>query len=560
MRNKGFISAVSFPLCLLIAAACSSGQSLGSASEQPTVETVQKAEDAQSPATEKEDAGKLPIVTEPLKLTYWSIFPSKNAETRKNLGEVTAYVELEKRTGIDIEWLHPPIGQEKEQFNLMIASGDIPDMIYFDWMNAPGGPSKYIDDGLTLRLNDIISQYAPNLQAVFDEYPQVNTQARLDDGTLFMFPFVKPDPSIRTYNGPIARKDWLDKLNIDLPVTMDDWYVMLKAFKEQDPNGNGESDEIPFSSIKLDSVKWFAGAWGMKIRMDTQSTNPFYRVGDEVHFAPLEEDYEEYMAVMRQWYSEGLIDPDFAATDGTRQNALISDNKAGVFWGGASGGLGKFLNSIQPIQPEFNLTAVQYPAGKAGINYNTHPDTVNSIPGTGSVITTANKHVEETARLFDYMYSKEGQLLMNFGIEGVTYNMVDGEPVYSDAIFNDPDGRSPDIMVASHTTTPEETSVYASGYYTQMLFLPQQKEALQIWGNGDFSLNMPPITYTSEESQALAAIMNEVNTYVDEMFVRYILGQSGVDDFEAFRANLRSMKIEEALQTAQNALDRYNAR
>ncbi|MDR1559259.1 MAG: extracellular solute-binding protein, partial [Clostridiales bacterium] len=421
-------------------------------------------------------------------------------------------------------------------------------------------PQKYIDDGLILKLNDLIDEKAVNLKAVFVQYPEADVQSRLDDGSLYMFPFIKPDPAIRTYNGPIARKDWMDKLGIDLPVTMDDWYAMLTAFKENDPNGNGEADEIPFSSIKLDSVKWFAGAWGMKLRMDSQSTNPFYRTGQVVHFAPMEKDYEEYLAEMRKWYSEGLIDQDFAATDGTLQNAQITDNKAGVFWGGASGGVGKFLNSMRPIQPDFNLTAVQYPAGKAGINYNTHPDTINSIPGNGAAITTANKHLDETVRWLDYMYSEEGARLMNFGIEGQTYNMVDGEPVYSDAIFNDPEGRSPDVVVASHTTTPEETSVYASGYYTQMLFLQEQKDALVIWGKGDFSLNMPPISYTTDESQRLATIMNEVNTYVDEMFVRYIMGQDGVDDFDAFRQNLSNMGIEEAVSITQAALDRYNAR
>jgi putative aldouronate transport system substrate-binding protein len=93
-----------------------------------------------------------------------------------------------------------------------------------------------------------------------------------------------------------------------------------------------------------------------------------------------------------------------------------------------------------------------------------------------------------------------------------------------------------------------------------MLALPQQQEALKIWGDGDFSMTMPPITPTSEESQRLATIMNEVNTYVDEMLVRYIMGQDDVDNFEDFRSNLKQMNIDEAIQIAQTALDRYNAR
>ncbi|MCI8623646.1 MAG: extracellular solute-binding protein [Provencibacterium sp.] len=557
------LACIALSLSLILLAAC------GAASTEapPSSGTAQSAPASSASAASKaaesvpaDAGGGLPIVSQPLTLDYWSSFPSKNAETRKSLGEVTAYQELEKRTGITINWQHPPIGQENEQFNLMIASGDIPDMIYYNWQNAPGGPAKYIDDGLILKLNDVIEQSAPNLRAVYEQYPEAGIQSQLDDGTFYMFPFIKPDSSIRTYNGPIVRKDWLDKAGLERPVTIDDWYIMLKAFKEQDPNENGEADEIPFVSVKLNTIKWFAGAWGMKLRMDSENTGPFYQSEGKVHFGPMEDDYQEYLTVMRRWYAEGLIDPDFAATDSTRQNALISGNQAGAFWGGASGGLGKFLNSVPESVPGFDLTAVQYPAGKAGVNYNIHPDTVNSIPGTGAAITTVNKHVEETVKWFDYMYGEEGARLMNFGIEGDTYEMVNGEPIYTDVILNDPEGRSPDIMVASHTTTPQETSVYATGYYTQMLFLPQQKEALSIWGDGDFSLNLPPISYTSEESQRLATIMNEVNTYVDETFVRFIMGQEGVDDFEVFRGNLKNMNIEEAVSIAQAALERYQAR
>jgi|BioPla2DNA2_1021312.scaffolds.fasta_scaffold18805_3 putative aldouronate transport system substrate-binding protein len=149
---------------------------------------------------------------------------------------------------------------------------------------------------------------------------------------------------------------------------------------------------------------------------------------------------------------------------------------------------------------------------------------------------------------------------MNFGIEDESYTMVNGEPIYTDLIMKNEEDLTPDIAVAKYTATFGGTTLYHSGYYKQMLALPQQQEALKIWGDGDFSMTMPPITPTSEESQRLATIMNEVNTYVDEMLVRYIMGQDDVDNFEDFRSNLKQMNIDEAIQIAQTALDRYNAR
>ncbi|MDR1559357.1 MAG: hypothetical protein LBS84_06610, partial [Clostridiales bacterium] len=136
---------ISFALCMILFVMSACASSAPGTSDSTSTETAPRTEVATAAAGDTSpdtNASGLPIVTEPLTLTYWSIFPSKNAETRKSLGEVTAYMELEKRTGIKIDWQHPPIGQEKEQFNLMVASGDIPDLIYYGWQTAPGGPQK----------------------------------------------------------------------------------------------------------------------------------------------------------------------------------------------------------------------------------------------------------------------------------------------------------------------------------------------------------------------------------------------------------------------------------
>ena len=557
--QKIFLVLVALVCAASLMAACSTeAQEEPSATENESVSNEKPQETGQT-ETITEPMGSLPIVEEELILDYWAPLDSKAAQTCVSFNEVIAYQELEKRTGISINFLHPPVGQDAEQFNLMVSSGDLPDLIYYNWGNVAGGPAKYIEDEVILKLNDLMDEYAANLGDAFDKYPEARLQSQLDDGTFYMFPFVKPDSSIRTYYGPQFRKDWLDDLALDIPVTIDDWYNVLKAFKENDPNGNGEADEIPFVSLKLDSVKWLAGAWGLEVRMDTKRQTEFYQKDGEIRFAPLEDAYIEYLQEMRKWYVEGLIDPDFASTDETQLRAKVTGNKAGAWFGGASGYMGRFLNMMKEEQPAFDVTAVQYPAGAEEINYNTDPVCINSISGFGTAITTANENLEETVRWIDYQYGDEGTILMNFGIEGDSYTMVDGKPIYTDTIMNNPD-LTPDVAVAQYATTFGGTILYDSGYYTQMMMLPQQKDALKIWGDGDFSLSIPPITPTSDESQRLAMIMNEINTYVDEMFVRYVMGQDNVDDFDEFRANLEKMNIEEAISIAQDALDRYNAR
>src|SRR3989442_1583918 len=91
----------------------------------------------------------LPIVNQPLSLSYWAPMSSNVSPTMKSFGEIACYRELEKRTGIHIEFQHPPLGQETEQFNLVAASGKYPDVIEYNWLtNAPGGPARFLRDGV----------------------------------------------------------------------------------------------------------------------------------------------------------------------------------------------------------------------------------------------------------------------------------------------------------------------------------------------------------------------------------------------------------------------------
>ena len=113
------------------------------------------------------------------------------------------------------------------------------------------------------------------------------------------------------FQGPIVRKDFLDKVGLPVPVTIDDWYTTLKAFKEKDPNGNGKADDIPltlflYTTGQFDIFKGasaFIGAWN--------TTYNFYQENGTVKYGPLDSQFKDFLATMAKWYKEGLIDPDF---------------------------------------------------------------------------------------------------------------------------------------------------------------------------------------------------------------------------------------------------------
>ena len=187
----------------------------------------------------------------------------------------------------------------------------------------------------------------------------------------------------------------------------------------------------------------------------------------------------------------------------------------------------------------------------------------NNYIGTGSAaITTSCKNVEAAARLLDYAFSEEGNMLYNFGEEGVSYTMVDGQAVYTDEVLANPDGLSITHAMAGYIRANYngpfvQSEEYAAQYYQ----LDTQKEALQLWSSTNMAEHrIPPTTPTVEESSEQSQILNEITTYRDEMTLKFILGDLSFDEWDNYVAEIEKMGIDRVLEIQNAALDRYNAR
>ena len=142
---------------------------------------------------------------------------------------------MQEKTGVKITYRHPPLGQETEQFNLMVASRDLPDIIETTWLTYPGGPEKAFSDRIIIKHNDLIAKHSPTLKAFLDSRPELNKQIKTDVGNYFGWPSLVVSDYKVNY-AETARKDWLDELGMAPPETLDEWDAMLKAFR-QDKKG-----------------------------------------------------------------------------------------------------------------------------------------------------------------------------------------------------------------------------------------------------------------------------------------------------------------------------------
>lgn len=484
------------------------------------------------------------------KLTYWSQFYTHYSKVGTNMGDAPFFKELMKRTGVEIEFIHPPAGEEASNFNLMVASGDLPDLIEYSFLAYKGGPEKAIEDNVIMDITDMMQEKAPNLSKQLADHPQWDKQVKTDSGKYYCFPAIRGDEFLDYWQGPQVRQDYLEQVGLERPETIDEWEQMLIAFRDQ------LGLETPLT-LKDNSTNAYAfvGAYGI--------TKQFFLKDGTVVYGPMTDEYEQYINLMAKWVREGLLDPDFATHDSKTFDAQVSSGKAGAYVGSVGGDMGKYISATKEQNPEAKIVAVKPPVLTKGEQPTIGFKDFDYIPGQSVSITTACKNLDAAFRLMDYAYGEEGHMFFNFGIEGTSYNMVDGYPTYVDSIIHPTE---PGMTVQNAMTEYTRAAVMGpmiqdKRYFEQYMVNPEQKETAEVWKlAGDASWRMPNVTYTVDEANQITSKLNEINSYAAEMEIKFILGEEPMSGLDSYRETLKSMGLDEVMSVMQTAVDRYEAR
>ncbi|ULL14999.1 extracellular solute-binding protein [Paenibacillus sp. H1-7] len=506
---------------------------------------------ASTAAEVKQQPGAYPIQTSKT-LTYWAELNQNAASVKSTFEQVPFFQEWQKRTGVKLKFIQAQANQDKTALNVLLASGDLPDMMEYAWNSFPGGPEKAINDGYILKLNDVIDKYAPNLKQFLKEHPEIDKQIKTDEGHYYVFPFIRNDPMLQTFQGPIIRKDWLDELGLPIPETIDDWYVVLKAFKEK------KGIEAPLTFLSVPNVLFgmdngaFIGAYGVK--------KGFYLDEGKVKFGPIEGGYKEFLRTFRRWYEEGLIDRNMATVDIKTMDSNMMLGRSGASIWNAGSGIGKWQPALQAKDPKAVVTAAPYPVLKRGDKPKFGQKSEEYV-GSGSVAIAGNsKNVEEAARMLDYGYSEAGHMFFNFGIEGTSYNMEGDYPKYTELIMSNKEQLVPAQALAMYNRASYfGPFIQDRRYIEQAYTLSQQKEAIPVWAQNDAERHTLPLIHkTEKESSESAAIMMDVMNLVDEMSIKIILGVEPVDAYDNYVEKIKALNVKRAIDIEQQALDRYN--
>ncbi len=501
------------------------------------------------------------------KLTYWLQMSTEASETLSSYNDLLMYQEINKATGIDVEFISPAQGSTGEEaFQILLASGNYPDMIEYSWKRYPGGPDQAIDDGVIISLNDYLQEYAPNYYNYMEgEKGKENNylykaQALSNKGNYFGFSNLAIG-SYRGFGGIYIRKDLLDEWGLDVPVTIDDWTNVLKTAKANGIKApiTGTANLFQFNT----TVQSFNTAWNV-------SKNFFIDDGT-VKFGPFEDSYKEYVKTMAEWMKAGYIDPDYITNDSTNVEGAMTNGTSIAAFGYVGSGIGKLLPAMAEKDPNYSVVACPYPVFKEGdvpMFQEVSPEvTDNTIAITVQCGKDDESKYKDAVKWCDYLYSEEGMKLKSFGVEGNTYTTEEREDgthyVYTDKIFDHEKYGMHSVQAALyHYMRPanapglNQHPDYLNGYYPYA----QQKEAIEIWNKHvDVAKQhvLPTLSYTSEESTKIAQIEAKARDTLESSISNIILGRASIDTYDEAVEKAKESGYGEYLKIQQDAYNRY---
>lgn len=536
----GLLAASSLASCN---SADTSSSASSSADSQPSSLSSQEDEDAKS------SFAGYPMDTDQT-LTVWSSIVKPHT-SYADYTESPFHTGLAEMTGIDVQWEFPTAGTDASQaFSLMLASDVLPDVIIGPMMYDA---QRYIDEKVILDLTDKMAEYAPNYYAYLQANPYIDKSVKTDSGLYYGFANILESSWNASFVGPVVRADWLEEQQLEIPQTVADWDNVLRTFQE------AYGAQMSFALSRLNPG--LAGAYGAYGTFVDWAPTYYIDDGGKVQVAQVQPEWKTYMEQLSTWYADGIIDPDSLTLDdaGVRTKAL--NEKVGITFT-SMGNLSNWIADAESSGLSADWVGIPYPASEAGgkVCATQMNDVVATFVGTVTTSCAEDK-IELAMRWLDYGYSEEGIRYWNFGKEGDTYTMVDGEPVYTAKILEDPEGIS--------TALDKYIGTQWNSITIQAASMVKQKnseaavEAVDTWlSNSEMADHILPggVTMTTEESNEVDAIQTAITTYIQEMSLKFFTGEESLDQFDAFVETLNGMGLERLLEVKQAAYDRFLAR
>lgn len=485
-----------------------------------------------------------------------------------------------EKLGLDFQAKTYTNEQWASKVTLIMANDEMPDMLCMNRSAMTRADvQRYADDGYLLDFSQYLD-IMPNLKATMELYPEYADNITFEDGHIWGLSNMNTGRFV--YNGKatstpytLINGSWLEAVGMDVPTTLDEFYEVLKAFKEQDPNGNGEADEIPWAYTTMNKsgenrIKSGFGLFGnasiFNLNVDENGT---------IYVNETTENYKQFLTYMHKLYSEGLINQDMFITNTGTITEWAKNNQVGYISDTADVVLQKELQDQMQwtqLEPMVDVTGVPTMVS----------DTL--IETKFDIVVNANtEHPEEICKFIDYLYTPEGSLSGRNGYEGITftwkeiagYKIADHTEMaleydYANpeefrqkkamaegafALVGYPEGTIYDMLcnVDEAELTNTDGEVWASSTVNALVALAYRNEDLVVL----YPFVEPP--FTAEENEERSILVTDVKNYMQTMKAQFITGEKSIEnDWDEYLAELERMGLSRLLEITQTAYDRQH--
>ncbi|NGP43799.1 extracellular solute-binding protein [Bacillaceae bacterium SIJ1] len=495
-------------------------------------------------------AGEFPIVKEKVELDV--LIPA-NAMVEDF--ETNAFTKwYEEKTGVHVNWEVLPAEGSTEQLNLIMTSGEYPDVI----MDMGIGRSQlrlYGENGTFLALNDLIDEYGVETKKMFEDMPLVEDDITTPDGDIFSLPQVNECYHCSMPQKMWVYEPWLEELGMDIPTTTEEYKDLLLAIKNNDPNGNGKADEIPLSG---QYNGWYTSLANPGFLMDPFIYSALHIVDGKV-IAPWDKpEYKEGLAYLRDLYEEGLIYSG-SFTQNAEQFKQLGENPGTPILGTAVSASIAYADVDGRMNDYVVIPPLEGPSGQRVTHF------VPSLVTRPAefIITNKAEHPEVAFRWADAMYNEDITMRSVIGREGEEWF----KPEEGVLALNGEQATYETITKNGHIHNAHWDQTGPSlrtKEFRSSRAVPEGDIETLLWGAteqyepylSDTIEPIPPLFFSEEDSNKMAKIEQSLSDFHGEMAAAFITGESDLDsDWDEYVNTLQQIGLEEFVGIYQRAYD-----
>ncbi len=488
-----------------------------------------------------------PIVSEQITLSAIAWRTSIHGD----FNQMLSLRRMEDHAGIQLDIEAIPDAGYSQAINLRFAGGDLPDIIF---SGPPANFMQYAGE-LIRPLEGYIENYMPNLRELFQKRPKYRKMSVRSDGHIYQLPRISEQTQNEAPNQAFINKKWLDALGLTVPRTTEEFYQVLKAFKEKDPNGNGVADELPASFMA--NVWWayaplhsFAGAFVFPF----DGTYLKVGAGQRLEFVPIaeSEDFQKFVIWWQILYQEGLVDIE-----------TYSQDLAMFFAKGKTGAYGVFVSwfARPVVGPELSDDYIMLPPLKGPKGRQQWMRNVNSAGGSDVFLLSAqNPYPASTMRFMDLVYDPEYAWQLGHGPWDI---VIEELPDGKIGTLPPPEGLTEVEWIWQNTPNTNFPLGLLSDQYERWLGSRSiqrkrvhHKQLLPFFPETDNYV--PAINFTNDEEAELAILRTDIFDFFKQSYVKWITRGTDIRAaWPGFVRRLENIGLEKYIEIYQAAYDRF---